>query len=109
MSAQLTLDSMIGIDWTRPTLSQLEQFALDRVPGCSTRWESHRSSMCVAVEANGRNAWIRPSLELDVDGRFAWLVRICFEDGSCYAVASTDDLELTLLIGVGAIEMKEEA
>ena len=68
MSAQLTLDAMRGIDWKRPRLEQLEQAALDHVPGADVAlWHIKGVGMTVMVRLGMRRAWMKPSLQ-----RTAW-------------------------------------
>lgn len=94
MSAQLSLDALSGISWSSPTLAQLEQFAIDNVPGCVTRMESHDRSMCVRFEKDGAIAWIRPSLERTEDDRLECLVRLEYTAGKTYRVPLRSDEEL---------------
>lgn len=90
MVGQLGLDSLSGIDWSNPKLSQIEQFALGTVPGCKTHLESHGGSMAVCVERGGTVAWLRPSLERDWDGKLGWYVFL--ELGNLHAMRlQTDD------------------
>lgn len=96
MSGQLSLDSLGGIDWEHPRLEQLEQFALDYLPGCKTRWESHGGHMSVLVEWDVEAAWLRPSLERTADDRLEWLARLEHFTPSCersVAIRSDEELE----------------
>ena len=100
MSAQLTLDSLSGIDWEHPTIYQLEQFAIDNVPGCKTILERHNSFMCVRISHwLGAVAYLRPSLERTEDDRLEWFARLEYELKSGVrnlAIQGDEDLEHAL-------------
>ena len=75
MSAQLSLDSMQGINWDSPRHEQLEQFALDHVDGARTFFDDiHGIGMCVFVQVGKRIVAMKPNLQRTAYDNLEWVV-----------------------------------
>ena len=98
MSAQLTLGALVGIDWERPRLEQLEQFALDHVPGADVAlWHIKGVGMTVLVRLGLRRAWMKPSLERTALDTLEWVVLFQEGEGNGYVdLRSDEELEHAL-------------
>ena len=98
MSGQLTLDAMRGIDWKRPRLEQLEQAALDHVPGADVAlWHIKGVGMTVMVRLGMRRAWMKPSLQRTAWDTLEWVVLFQEGEGNGYVdLRSDEELESAL-------------
>ena len=98
MSAQLTLDAMRGIDWKRPRLEQLEQAALDHVPGADVApCHIKGVGMTVLVRLGMRRAWMKPSLQRTACDTLEWVVLFLEGEGNDYVdLRSDEELESAL-------------
>ena len=98
MSAQLSLDSMGGIDWERPRLEQLEQAALERVPGADVALLHIKGvGMTVLVRRGLRRAWMKPSLQRTACDTLEWVVLFQEGEGNGYVdLRSDEELESAL-------------
>ena len=98
MSGQLTLDAMRGIDWKRPRLEQLEQAALDHVPGADVAlWHIKGVGMTVMVRLGLRRAWMKPSLQRTACDMLEWVVLFQEGEGNGYVdLRSDEELESAL-------------
>ena len=98
MSAQLKLDCLGGIDWERPRLEQLEQFALDHVPGADVAlWHIKGVGMTVLVRLRLRRAWMKPSLKRTALDTLEWVVLFQAGEGNDYVdLRSDEELESAL-------------
>ena len=92
MSAQLTLGAMGGIDWERPRLEQLEQAALDHVPGADVAlWHIKGVGMTVMVRLGLRRAWMKPSLQRTACDTLEWVVLFQEGEGNDYVDLRRDE------------------
>ena len=98
MSAQLTIEAMGGIDWERPRLEQLEQFALDHVPGADVAlWHIKGVGMTVMVRLGLRRAWMKPSLQRTAGDTLERVVLFQEGEGNDYVdLRSDEELESAL-------------
>ena len=98
MSAQLTFEAMGSIDWERPRLEQLEQFALDHVPGADVElWHIKCVGMTVLVRLGLRRAWMKPSLKRTALDTLEWVVLFQEGEGNDYVdLRSDEELESAL-------------
>ena len=98
MSAQLTLDCLSGIDWKRPRLEQLEQFAIDHVPGADVELRHIKGvGMTVLVRLGLRRAWMKPSLQRTAWDTLEWVVLFQEGEGNGYVgLRSDEELESAL-------------
>ena len=98
MSAQLTLEAMGGIDWERPRLEQLEQVAIDYVPGADVALLHIKGvGMTVLVRLGMIRAWMKPSLQRTADDTLEWVVLFQEGEGSGYVdLRSDEELESAL-------------
>lgn len=98
MSAQLTLDCLSGIDWERPRLEQLEQAALDHVPGADVELRYIKGvGMTVLVRLGLRRAWMKPNLQRTAGDTFEWVVLFQEGEGNDYVdLRSDEELESAL-------------
>ena len=98
MSSQLTLDSLSGIDWEHPRLEQLQQFALDNVPGADVAlWHIKGVGMTVLVRLGLRRAWMKPSLKRTALDTLEWVVLFQAGEGNDYVdLRSDEELESAL-------------
>lgn len=98
MSAQLTLDCLSGIDWERPRLEQLEQAALDHVPGADVELRHIKGiGMTVLVRLGLRRAWMKPCLKRTALDTLEWVVLFQEGEGSGYVdLRSDEELESAL-------------
>ena len=98
MSAQLTLDAMRGIDWERPRLEQLEQAALDHVPGADVELRHIKGvGMTMMVRLGLRRAWMKPSLQRTAWDTLEWVVLFQEGEGNGYVdLRSDEELESAL-------------
>ena len=98
MSAQLTLEAMGGIDWERPRLEQLEQAALDHVPGADVELCHIKGvGMTVLVRLGLRRAWMKPSLKRTAWDTLEWVVLFQEGEGNDYVDLRSDaELEQAL-------------
>ena len=98
MSAQLTLDCLSGIDWERPRLEQLEQAALDHVPGADVaHWHIKGVGMAVLVRLGLRRAWMKPNLQRTAWDTLEWVVLFQEGEGNGYVdLRSDEELESAL-------------
>ena len=92
MSAQLTLGAMGGIDWEHPRLEQVEQAALDHVPGADVAlWHIKGVGMTVMVRLGLRRAWMKPSLQRTVCDTLEWVVLFQEGEGNDYVDLRRDE------------------
>ena len=92
MSAQLSLDSLSGIDWEHPRLEQLEQFALDHVPGADVELRHIKCvGMTVMVRLGLRRAWMKPSLKRTALDTLEWVVLFQAGEGNDYVDLRSDE------------------
>ena len=92
MSAQLTLEALGGIDWERPRLEQIEQFALDHVPGADVAlWHIKGVGMTMLVRLGMRRAWMKPSLQRTADDTLEWVVLFQEGEGNDYVDPRSDE------------------
>ena len=98
MSAQLKLDCLGGIDWERPRLEQLEQFAIDHVPGADVELRHIKGiGMTVLVRRGMRRAWMKPSLQRTAWDTLEWVVLFQEGEGNDYVdLRSDEELESAL-------------
>ena len=98
MSSQLTLDSLSGIDWESPRLEQLQQFALDNVPGADVALLHIKGvGMTVLVRLGLRRAWMKPSLQRTALDTLEWVVLFQEGEGNDYVDLRSDaELEQAL-------------
>ena len=98
MSAQLTLDAMRGIDWEHPRLEQLEQAALDHVPGADVAlWHIKGVGMTVLVRLGMRRAWMKPSMQRTAWDTLEWVVLFQEGEGNGFVdLRSDEELESAL-------------
>ena len=98
MSGQLTLDAMRGIDWEHPRLEQLEQAALDHVPGADVELCHIKGvGMTVLVRLGLRRAWMKPSLQRTACDTLEWVVLFQEGEGNGYVdLRSDEELESAL-------------
>lgn len=98
MSAQLTLGALGGIDWERPRLEQLEQFALDNVPGADVELRHIKGvGMTLLVRIGMRRAWMKPSLQRTAGDTLEWVVLFQEGEGNDYVdLRSDEELESAL-------------
>lgn len=98
MSAQLTLDAIGGIDWERPRLEQLEQAAIDHVPGADVALRHIKGvGMTVLVRRGMRRAWMKPSLKRTACDTLEWVVLFQAGEGNDYVdLRSDEELEYAL-------------
>ena len=91
MSAQLSLDSLSGIDWEHPRLEQLQQFALDHVPGADVALLHIKGvGMTVMVRLGLRRAWMKPSLQRTALDTLEWVVLFQAGEGNDYVDLRSD-------------------
>ena len=92
MSAQLTFEAMGSIDWERPRLEQLEQFALDHVPGADVELRHIKCvGMTVLVRLGLRRAWMKPSLKRTALDTLEWVVLFQAGEGNDYVDLRSDE------------------
>ena len=92
MSAQLTLDAMRGIDWERPRLEQLEQAAIDHVPGADVALCLIKGvGMTVLVRLGMRRAWMKPSMQRTAWDTLEWVVLFQEGEGNGYVDLRRDE------------------
>ena len=92
MSGQLTLEAMGGIDWERPRLEQLEQAALDHVPGADVELCHIKGvGMTVMVRLGLRRAWMKPSLQRTAWDTLEWVVLFQEGEGNGYVDLRRDE------------------
>ena len=92
MSAQLTLDCLSGIDWERPRLEQLEQAAIDHVPGADVELRFIKGvGMTVLVRLGLRRAWMKPSLQRTAGDTLEWVVLFQEGEGNGYVDLRSDE------------------
>ena len=92
MSGQLTLEAMGGIDWERPRLEQLEQAALDHVPGADVELCHIKGvGMTVMVRLGLRRAWMKPSLQRTACDTLEWVVLFQEGEGNGYVDLRRDE------------------
>ena len=98
MSAQLTLEAMGGIDWEHPRLEQLEQAAIDYVPGADVALCHIKGvGMTVLVRLGMIRAWMKPSLQRTADDTLEWVVLFQEGEGNDYVdLRSDEELESAL-------------
>ena len=98
MSDQLTLEAMGGIDWERPRLEQLEQAAIDYVPGADVALCHIKGvGMTVLVRLGMIRAWMKPSLQRTADDTLEWVVLFQEGEGNDYVdLRSDEELESAL-------------
>ena len=98
MSAQLTLDAIGGIDWERPRLEQLEQAAIDHVPGADVELRFIKGvGMTVLVRLGLRRAWMKPSLQRTAGDTLEWVLLFQEGEGNGYVdLRSDEELESAL-------------
>ena len=98
MSGQLTLEAMGGIDWERPRLEQLEQAALDHVPGADVELCHIKGiGMTVLVRLGLRRAWMKPSLQRTAWDTLEWVVLFQEGEGNGFVdLRSDEELESAL-------------
>ena len=98
MSAQLTLECLSGIDWERPRLEQLEQDALNHVPGADVELRHIKGvGMTVLVRLGLRRARMKPSLQRTADDTLEWVVLFQEGEGNDYVdLRSDEELESAL-------------
>ena len=91
MSAQLTLDALGGINWESPRLEQLQQFALDNVPGADVALLHIKGvGMTVLVRLGLRRAWMKPSLQRTALDTLEWVVLFQAGEGNDYVDLRSD-------------------
>lgn len=98
MVGQMTLDSLGGINWESPRLEQLQQFALDHVPGADVAlWHIKGVGMTVMVRLGLRRAWMKPSLKRTALDTLEWVVLFQAGEGNGYVDLRSDaELEQAL-------------
>ena len=85
MVGQMTLDSLGGINWESPRLEQIQQFALDHVPGSDVAlWHIKGVGMTVLVRLGLRRAWMKPSLKRTELDTLEWVVLFQAGEGNGY-------------------------
>ena len=92
MSAQLTLGALGVIDWERPRLEQLEQAAIDHVPGADVAlWHIKGVGMTVLVRLGLSRPSMKPSLQRTAGDTLEWVVLFQEGEGSGYVDLRSDE------------------
>ena len=98
MVGQIDIGCLSGIDWEHPRLEQLEQAALDHVPGADVELCHIKGvGMTVLVRLGLRRAWMKPSLQRTACDTLEWVVLFQEGEGNGYVdLRSDEELESAL-------------